>query len=504
MSSTTQRNKNLLNDITKLERRYSTAEEFLIYLNNPNHFKKLNKVLKETMIKVGVCQDTDEDEVFENELYSRLKAQNTIYAMRTVERWINGDSPSFENRETAFNICFALKLDINLTDEFLNKCCYGSFNVRNAVEFTYYYCIRKKKPLSVAKEIIAKYNKAETETAESEIAKPADFCGTTTQYLRKICNDENWADDEEFLTQFLIPNKRLFIGHSKTAEKEYYYWKNILWSIVIEKELDDSAGEHADQDDHNEKWNYRRYNKFINQIKKFNDKKSPLFNDSSSPVYSLYSMYTQKRPDEELVRELKRIVKNATGLESSKKISDFLKMIINPNEVLENILTFARDREESRQQRQSVLLFDKKESSLYKNKKTESGIYMCLDSVMNEFPYKDEFNAYEKNPEIAEEKISVRKIIILLYFACYSFEYVDNFDSNPPKSDIIKKFGYENFIDQINEILQKCNLPRLYYANQFDLLILRCIREFSFPSYGDAIDFFGEIIESSYNKRTRR
>ena len=505
ISNVTEKNRNVLKEMSRFETRYSDPEEFLDYLNSPENIKTLSQVIKEIMISAGICKESDTDNIFLDELYSRLNKQDTPYSKKTIRRWITGETTTLEDREVAINICFALQLELNLWDVFLNKCGYNSFNIRSASDITYYYCAIKKRPLSAAKEILSKYDTAKIQTTEPEDMAPIEHTGNTTRVLRKAFVDPVWVDDDDFLNSFLIPKNQLFIGYSLTARREYYYWKNILWYIFIRDRVKTEQqfiyyhmAETNNYIGHSAKLNkdpatkdfFPILNSFESAILKFEDKKSPLYNNTSSPIYRLYKTFLNDGLHlDHLMDTLKRIIDDSKELESQVEISSFLNSVIDINDLFVYAIgSFIKKGEaKSKDQKQSTLLLNKSDSNLFSKK--------ALSSVMNEFPYKDEFLEYESNPELINKKSSVRKIIILLYFFSYAYEFVTKFDETKPCTDIFKEIGFDEFINGLDTVLQKCNLPKLYAGNQFDLLIAGSVCEIE---NDDPLRFFGEVLKYSF------
>ena len=73
----------------------------------------------------------------------------------------------------------------------------------------------------------------------------------------------------------------------------------------------------------------------------------------------------------------------------------------------------------------------------------------------------------------------MRKALILLYFIRYSSDMVTTISAKR-EDDFLEKefrFGLVDFIGQLDDLLNRCQLGVLYPANQFDWLILRSVRD---------------------------
>lgn len=74
---------------------------------------------------------------------------------KTLKKWINGQKTSVVNRETNYNLCYALNMDLKETETFFIKYFHsGAFNYKNAIDAIYFYCIHNSRPYSTVKKML--------------------------------------------------------------------------------------------------------------------------------------------------------------------------------------------------------------------------------------------------------------------------------------------------------------------------------------------------------------
>lgn len=538
-----------------LMEKYSTPEEVLEFLEDEDHFKSLSDILKETMINAGICSKEDTLSVFTKELYCRLSKQdiecgNKARSDVTVKRWLSGYTKSIRHRYDAIEICFALNLNFDLSKSFLNKCGYNSFNVRNAEDATYLYCIINGRTLSAAKKIISEYYAYSSKTTNSSEMKTVEHSGNTTLILNRSFGKKTaWKDDDDFLHSFLIPNRDKFIGFSITSLLTYYNLKNYLYVTVL------INGVEIEQETLNSGFKsksdipislalrsaLRKYNEYVlslfdsscnnysstdntslfQSIKRvINDPESKklfsnLFSDILdegivhkdvsllSSIKTVLNQYdsstitylckTNKALNDDLENSLTILVSirdtllNTQSLASQKQFSAFMSDIIKIEGLLKRVIVSIIDAGNERIRRY-----------------TGSSGSTLQESVMKEFPDDHSFANYEKDPSIIDKGMTIRKAIVLMYFFSYAYEFSIALSSkgSDVSSKKFKKMGFDEFIDDLNEILKNCNLPPLYYANQFDWLILRCIRGIEngddIDDERSPLDFFNKVLAISF------
>ena len=108
----------------------------------------------------------------------------------------------------------------------------------------------------------------------------------------------------------------------------------------------------------------------------------------------------------------------------------------------------------------------------------------------------------DNNSKQIGKDISLRKAFVLFYLLYYIYSFTldiqyDDFDS------LVTEFGYDEAFDQLNKLLDICNLAKLYPADAFDWLVLRCLKEYHKPNSNyednDALLFLNRISRMSYD-----
>lgn len=231
------------------------------------NFKTLSAQLKETMIEKGICQKDDQLSVFINELGKRLfdleststtgKALKKDSLIKKAKRWFNDNDSSYnsiDDFDEAVKVCFALALDYQQSILFLNKIGHHSFNLRDAKEAIYMYCILAGKSYDIAESLIEQYYEYNVETNNTPTVNDKKiikaFSSTkesssdsTTVFFRKflkgtLMSFEKWDDENVFLKDILIPNKAIFLGYSKTTALEYYRLKIYFFAFYFIKKIE--------------------------------------------------------------------------------------------------------------------------------------------------------------------------------------------------------------------------------------------------------------------------
>ena len=118
------------------------------------------------------------------------------------------------------------------------------------------------------------------------------------------------------------------------------------------------------------------------------------------------------------------------------------------------------------------------------------------------------FTKYENNPANGDlSRISIRKTIILLYYLNYAYASTGKLSSLDNMGEF--ELGFDNFIVNLNNILGKCQLGKLYLANQYDWLILKSVVYLdTHPDeyYEDELpsQYLNDILDLSFSKRVSK
>ena len=502
-----------LNNDELMERKYSSPEAILKYLRDNSNFRTLSSLIKDTMIDAGVCDSTSDDRVFKKILTNLLFQVESEWMFKVdknsirkrVDRWIKGEVDSIRTFNFAIEICYALNLDIDQTNTFLNKCGFSSLNVRNAEHAVHYYCILNHKSLETANKLLnefeaAKYNITANDTDEASDSGD----GTTTTILWR--NLTNWETDEAFLNSFLIPNKYRFIGYSRTSLLNYYRTKNVfMTSILIEIARNDNNDVHGNEG---------------SKKREFCEKEYPFQYRLRSSVRNLIS---DAYEDESSILKTRIINKiKYTQIPSNANPADYQSITV------ETMETFSCMKEAAIEI--NDLLFQYKLSCFIKGIITFEGAYKVVlrsllsikdgrkrpllkesfgvySPIFDCFPTPESVSEYESNPVLKDSVLPARKLIILMYFSIFCYELVLYFfhpleECQDDTQMFFQDISFSGFINQTNKALKQSSLSVLYPPNQFDCMILMIVRKLELSltddDYDAPLDFFNEILKRMF------
>lgn len=138
----------------------------------------------------------------------------------------------------------------------------------------------------------------------------------------------------------------------------------------------------------------------------------------------------------------------------------------------------------------------KSDSSLYDNESLHG-------SVMKKFPDGKALLLPDSFPTGFGEDLSLRKAFILIYLIYYIYCFSLDMKQDEDFDGMITEFGFNSAFDQLNNLLGSCNISKLYPADAFDWLVMRCLKECHMPnrdsSENDALRFLNKVIAMSYN-----
>lgn len=540
---------NIKADLLKCENGELAIDEVLDFLIDSENFKSLPELLKETIIKAQIPQNTpslienksslgdfykslqdanpayvslndnDNETTFINALYcliSKLqsdakeydnennhkteawKSLKHFYSLKkvTVRNWfdLNATKTSFfKQREHAIEVCFALNLDYESSRLFLTKCGETVFNVRNANDAIYAYCIKKGWPLSSAINLILSYESNSSINTDS-ISTSTLHTGETTSTIKKQLFEEAiWTSKDDFYNNFLIKNKPLFISFSRTTSLEYFKLKIPLYLSTLREILNNEYDSFE---------NYRNQRKFkisgksnplsdiqitlnfINNLEKYkNNKNSAILEKAARNLHKRLKFNASVINNTvEIVNSIEssltQDIYSMEHFDELNTISDFLSVTLTTYRFLDKVLPFtvADDDNPNNQSRQRKF----SDSSL-------------SETILLSFPHRPFFTSFEKKPAKHIHNKSLRKAIIALYYLKYVHDYIS--------SSTHDEQGIETFISSLNEILLKCQLGTIYPANQFDWLILQSIKDLDNHNIKSTTDddyFFSDNLANSF------
>ena len=498
-----------LNDDELMERKYSNPDSIIDYLCDNSNFRTLSSLIKETMINADICTENEEDKIFIDTLIDLLEKINPEYkgndsVKKRVRRWINGEIESIESFDEAIEVCYALGLDIDNTNVFLNKCGFSSLSVRNAKHAVHYYCIINRKSLEDAQKLLTAYNNAGfTEIKKEPLPVDQSHGSTTTVILwRGLLSD--WESDDAFLNSFLIPNKCNFIGYSNKALLNYYRIKNIFMTTIFIKMAKSDRADVIDDDEKAQNFkkdDFALQYKLRSAAKKFASRSNiEAFSELSDKILSKLKYpkisgktgsITRQAITEDTIEafsKMKELAINTSDIDLQIALSNLLKAIMTIEGAYKIILKSLIGGKDGRIRPLIKESFDK------------------FAPVMKCFPTPKTINKYEKNPQLVDSVLSVRKILILMYFCVFCYEYLAFYSSSvedytDSTTDFFQDQKFSQFIKKTNSALVQCSLSQLYPPNQFDCLILMNVRKLE-TSPDDEIDenneplkFFNEVLK---------
>lgn len=187
-------------------------------------FRTFSAALTEFIKEHGYSGNPDDDAAKVAYLRSRFKAAK-INAPRDLKDWFSSGK-TLKKKEIAFQVCFALGLDVDETNDFFRRVMFErSFDCHSIYEAVYYFCFRNGLSYEDAKEIIALMpdvdNKGRVNTHDDDVL----YTGTIIDYINGISSkDELLAYISEHISQFGYNNA--------TATKHI----QDLWNIISRKE----------------------------------------------------------------------------------------------------------------------------------------------------------------------------------------------------------------------------------------------------------------------------
>ena len=517
-----------------MENMYSTPDEVLEYLRNNDNFRSLSSLIKETMVKSGVCDIDSDDSVYKKVLTDLLfqtekecnESVDRDSIRKRVSRWINGNTVSIDKFENAIEICFALNLDLQKTNDFLHKAGFCSLSVRRADHAIYFYCILQnergtKKTFADAQRLIHRYNSESYNDigSDDDVKFDNNPDGTTLVLLDKM-KECNWETDDAFINTYMLCNKRRFTSYSKHALFEYYKAKDFLFvtsllynirniestyiadaevlydqnkrvrisnnECPIQFALRSALCKHNDDEITADAYSFLY--KLNKSLRYKNISSSDIYNDRSTFSNIQNETYNCLLQIKKYLYKLDYSLENINNLEI---ISDFLLDISSPMDLFKSTI--------------HVLVKNGEMRSL-------GNMDAIKGTLIDEYSFSD----YEKDHSVKSDRsliVSNRKMIILIFYLLFSFDiYKKRYENKTIESDcddisLFANLTFFDFIDRVNEVLKVSSLSEIYLPNQFDCMIIMSIRKFetsnNVDEYEDSpFDFVNSILGLILNDTT--
>lgn len=160
------------------------------------------------------------------DLLQRKFRENVGSKPRGMEKWFTGGAGI--SRKTAFQLVFALDLDVTETNDFFRRIYLDrSFNCHDLTEAVYYFCRRHHLDYKAAKEILSEVEQA----AKSAPAKDPKESGTReVLYTSSIQNMISSMTSKDQLVQYLGDNYDAFTASQESARLQI----RELWGAITE------------------------------------------------------------------------------------------------------------------------------------------------------------------------------------------------------------------------------------------------------------------------------
>lgn len=465
---------------------YMTPEESLEFVRKPSNRNTISRQLIKTLHALGVEGDETQMRRFiTNKLIEtdpQLAGKRKSLSQR-VHKWLTENV--VPSRETSFKICFALGLDDNLTNDFLRKgCFFNGFNLRDAEEVIYYFCLLNRLPWTDAQEMLARFNAAPSQDSQQN--------DVGTVVLMNQLHDAKWDSKEDFLNQFLIPNKDSFIGYSKNAVAAIEQETGRLCYNIIRAHLkvlfhidvwsDDASFTHE---------SYWKKDPVLNQTLKYIDSRATNDPEFAEMSALLRTYRSENRRETVAKRANKLILDEKKALEFMRDWKQILPMDRIYDEAVFGIPEYwhyarkvSRGKEEFQPYAERRPFRD---SDLYDDR-----------GVLSSFPRADEISMIRYVNGKATIAPKTRNVILLLKFFnhCYDFMLM-----NSPN------LTYESFYESVTNTFEAYHLAYLYPGDPFDWLILKCVYlfelssdEYDYEEDKNPIEYFNEVIRLSFHE----
>ena len=448
---------------------FETAEECLSFLEDDSHFKNISKELTEVLHET--CGISGEEKALINELCSRIMdleypdgySKDAFKNKRkTVERWFTKNK--VPGRPYAIKICFALGLGYKEAVQFLRKGCksYG-FNVRSAEEAVYMFCLLNGKSYQEAEELLRQYRELDAKAESSKMKEASPEKESTDSHTTRFlidslksgkCNDKTWEDSESFLQNYLLPNRIRFTNYAKTATRFYYDLKEELQVNVISDNLD--------VDILNSEIGREEKKSCLLSLMEILQRYSASYEDIDKLYNSLANDFSSATT---VWKDFVSILSDTKHPLFEKK-NTLLNKLMPLEDLLRNILCdvpydWSKFSYEKGKKGGEVTVKSDRDFASYKRS--------LLKDLVQGILLKNTFEDFEDAPELNTYTASSRKIIILMFYLNYVYDWKHK------KTE--KEKSYNLFFDELTDMLDDCQFACLYHADPFDWLILRSIRE---------------------------
>ena len=458
---------------------YMTPEESLAFLSRPNNRNTISRQLIRTMQAVGVDAEESEMSNLLSDLLVKLNNYDSPELKKSTKRTVKGwfEKNARMDREMAFQCCFALNLDIALSEELLRKGCFmNGFNMRDAKEAIYFFCLLNHLPYSHALELYQKFDAAPT------VEKAGPEIGTMT--IVESIKGFDWSSEDNFLQSFLIPNKSAFTSHSQNAKATYENEVGNLCYNIIDAHLRMIQDSDVVLDDvTTRRFTYWKKDRVLDRVLNYIEIKGEK-NDTYREIAELVhkeEYIDGKEAAEPVIRfvEDHRYDFQRDWKKVFTPVSIFSECVYGIPEIWSANKKIDREGD----------FVPYKDFAGYKQ--SELFTYGQANDVLSSVPVSRKITKLDN--ELSQ---ATRKTIILMSFFnyCYRVLRLNNNEAT-----------YDDFYDSLTEKLERCHLAYLYAGDPFDWLILKSVSlleltsdVYDYEEDANPLEYFNEVLEMSF------
>ncbi len=451
------------------EAKYKNPDAMLSYIEDGGNFRTLASLIKDTMIKSGVCSSDADDGEFKRTLTDLLfQAENESDSSvskdsvrKRVARWIDGNVKSIERVESAMEICFALNLSLDETNEFLNKAGFCSLNIRKVEDAIYFYCFLQndngnKKTFADAQNLIRRFYTEESDDVITDDEEIMNNPNGTTVYLMDALYNANWETDDDFLISYMLRNKCRFLGYSKHALFEYHKVKNILFVTSLLFRARNAEGDYVES----------AVRAALGKVEIGGD---------ADPADVFLDQINEAEAYDVLLKVKEYIFNLPYAPESIKSqiaISRFLLNVSSPKDLYKTTLK---------------VLVNNGEMHSFKS------FLEIRGNLVNE----EALASSEMNPFLSADRNKAdtnRKMLILFLYLLFSFDIYRKKNESGKKAEadnlsLFDDLSFMGFVNSANKALEMSSFGPIYLPNKFDCFIVMSVRNAEIAaSYGECVE----------------
>lgn len=188
------------------------TDDAIEFLKDPTNFRAFHQGLSEIMLQKSYVAKSATPNEMAQVLSAKLTEIGSSLSLSTVNSWFTGEHrPKVEAgyRKQIYEICYALKLDLEETLWFFHHVYYDrAFNCHTIDESVFYYCFKNHISYKAALDIIAKIKDSPIVSSSSETSP--NYTSFVQQRIEEI-------DSIDELISFLSFNRENFSSWNESA-----------------------------------------------------------------------------------------------------------------------------------------------------------------------------------------------------------------------------------------------------------------------------------------------